>query len=138
MKSIIHKMTSLLMTILLLLSTTSWKVEKHYCMGHLMDVALFTDVDTCGMNMSTVDTTEALNKSENSCCNDEIIFVEGQDDLKLSFNDLDTDQQSFLIAFKYSYSHIFQAQTDQFVPHDQYPPPILVKDIQLFDEVYLI
>lgn len=138
MKSIIHKMTSLLMTILLLLSTTSWKVEKHYCMGHLMDVALFTDVDTCGMNMSAADNTETLNESENSCCNDEIIFVEGQDDLKLSFNDLDTDQQSFLIAFKYSYSHIFQVQTDKFVPHDQYPPPILVKDIQLFDEVYLI
>lgn len=129
---------SLLMAILLLLSTTSWKVEKHYCMGHLMDVALFTDVDTCGMNMSSTDNNEILDELENSCCNDVVLFVDGQDDLKLSFNDLDTDQQSFLIAFKYSYNSLFQVQTDQFVPHEQYPPPILVKDIQLFDEVFLI
>lgn len=138
MKGILHKSTALLMAILLLLSTTSWKVEKHYCMGHLMDVALFTDVDTCGMNMSITDNNEILDDVENSCCNDEVIFVEGQDDLKLSFNDLDTEQQSFLIAFKYSYSSLFQVQTDQFSPHEQYPPPILVKDIQLLDEVYLI
>lgn len=138
MKSVLRNTAAFLMAILLLLSTTLWKVEKHYCMGHLMDVALFTDVDTCGMNMSITGNIETLEEIENSCCNDEVVFVEGQDDLKLSINDLDTDQQSFLIAFNYSYNSLFQALTDQFVPHEQYPPPILVKDIQLFDEVYLI
>lgn len=138
MKNFMHKIISLVMAVLLLLSTTSWKVEKHYCMGHLMDVAFFSDVDTCGMNMSIADNNEILEDVENSCCSDEVIFVEGQDDLKLSFNDLDTDQQSFLIAFKYSYSSLFQVQRNQFVPHEHYPPPILVKDIQLLDEVYII
>ena len=126
------------MAILLLLSTTSWKVEKHYCMGHLMDVALFADVDTCGMNMFFVNNAETLEERENSCCNDEVIFVEGQDDLKLSFNDLETNQQYFLITFNNTYNSLFRAQTVQFVPHEQYPPPKLIKDIQLLDEVYLI
>lgn len=138
MKIVLHKILSLAIAILLLLSTTTWKVEKHYCMGHLIDVALFKNVETCGMNMSVIDNNNILDDAENSCCNDVVIFVDGQDDLKLSFIDLDTDQQSFLIAFKYSYSSLFQVQTDQFVPHEQYPPPILVKDIQLFDEVFLI
>lgn len=126
------------MAILLLLSTTSWKVEKHYCMGQLMNIALFTDVDTCGMNVSDIANDENLEEIENSCCDDEVFFVDGQDDLKISFNDLDTYQQTFLIAFKYVYSSLFKVQTEQLVPNEQYPPPLLVKDIQLLDEVYLI
>lgn len=126
------------MAILLLLSTTSWKVEKHYCMGRLMDMALFVAVDDCGMDMTSNNDNQSLAKIENSCCDDEVIFIDGQDDLKLAFNDLETDQQTFLIVFNYVYSNLFKVQTEQLVPHEQYPPPILVKDIQLLDEVYLI
>lgn len=138
MKSVIYRATSLVMAILLLLSTTPWKVEKHYCMGRLMNVSLFTDVDTCGMNMSIADGDEILEEIENSCCDDEVFFVDGQDDLKISINDLDTDQQFFLIALKYAYSRLFKVQKEQLDPHEQYPPPILVKDLQLLDQVYLI
>lgn len=126
------------MALLLLLSTTSWKVEKHYCMGRLMDVALFTDAETCGMDMSAVMVDENADETKNSCCDDEVIFVDGQDDLQLSFNDLDIDKQFFLIAVTHSYLGIFQDLTLQSVPHEEYPPPLLVKDIQLLDEVYLI
>ena len=136
MKEVFHKTISLAMAVLLLLSTTSWKVEKHYCMGHLMDVAFFSDVDTCGMDMS--DHADTKMQQDNSCCNDEVIVIDGQDDLKLSFNDLGMDQQSFLVAFTYSYIDLFETLAEQAVPHKQYPPPILVKDIQLLDEVFLI
>ena len=103
-----------------------------------MDMALFVDVDDCGMNMADFSGNENLEKSKNSCCDDEVIFIDGQDDLKISFNDLDTAQQSFLIAFKYSFSTLFELQTEQIVPNEYYPPPLLVKDIQLLDEVFLI
>ncbi|MFS4494381.1 HYC_CC_PP family protein [Maribacter sp. 2308TA10-17] len=138
MQEVLHKITSITMALLLLLSTVSWKVEKHYCMGRLMDVALFTDVDTCGMDMSMSETEENLAETENSCCDDEVVFVEGQDDLKISFNDLDIKQQSFLVAFTITYLLSLQDVKEQPVPHEQYPPPILVKDIQLLDEVFLI
>ena len=126
------------MALLLLLSTVSWKVEKHYCMGRLMDVALFTDVDTCGMDMSMSMDSENLGETEYSCCDDEVVFVEGQNDLKISFNDLDVEQQSFLVAFTHTYLHSLQDVKEQPVPHEKYPPLILVKDIQLLDEVFLI
>ncbi|MFK7811823.1 MAG: hypothetical protein AB8B59_04965 [Maribacter sp.] len=140
MKDLLHKIASIAMALLLLLSTISWKVEKHYCMGRLMDVALFTDVETCGMDMSAamVDENENLGEKINSCCDDEVIFVNGQDDLKISFNDLDIQKQSFLIALTYSYFNILEDLTEQPVPHEQYPPPNLVKDIQLLDELFLI
>jgi len=138
MREVFHKITSITMALLLLLSTVSWKVEKHYCMGRLMDVALFTDVDTCGMDMSMAMFDENLGETISSCCTDEVVFVDGQDDLKISFNDLQVEQQSFLIALTYSYLRVLVDLKEQPVPHEQYPPPILVKDIQLLDEVFLI
>lgn len=126
------------MALLLLLSTVSWKVEKHYCTGRLMDIALFADVDTCGMDVFMWMDDENLGETENSCCDDEVVFFEGQDDLKISFNDLDVEQQSFLIATAYSYLSVLIDLKEQPVPHEQYPPPILVKDIQLLDEIFLI
>lgn len=128
------------MVLFLLLSTISWKVEKHYCMGRLMDVALFTNADSCGMDMSmsVLENSEAISKTKNSCCDDEVVFVEGQDDLKISFNELDLEHQYFLTAFSYAYTGLFQRFEEKSIPHEQYPPPILVKDIQLLDEAFLI
>ncbi len=126
------------MGLLLLLSTISWKVEKHYCMGRLMNVALFTDAETCGMDMAMSMSENSWGETKNSCCDDEVIFVDGQDDLKISFNDLNVEQQSFLIVLTHTYLGAFQDVRQKPVPHEQYPPPLLIKDIQLLDEVYLI
>lgn len=126
------------MALLLLLSTISWKVEKHYCMGRLMDMAVFLDVDDCGMNMTGLEEDQNLTKSENSCCSDEIIFIEGQDDLKVSFNDLETEQQFFLVVFVNAYQAVIESRALRFFPYEQYPPPQLFKDIQLLDQVFLI
>ena len=125
------------MALLLLLSTVSWKVEKHYCMGRLMDTAFFVDVDDCGMDMVLVNTDTEL-AQENPCCKDEVVIIEGQDDLKHSFDDLNIGQQSFLVAFTSSYLDLFSNLEERPVPHELYPPPILVKDIQLLDETFLI
>lgn len=127
-----------MMAILLLLSTTSWKVEKHYCMGRLMDMALFVDVDDCGMNMASDMDRPNLDDTKNSCCDDEVIFISGQDDLKMSFEDMSFDQQFFLVTLIHSYSDLFRATEQLSVPNEYYPPPLLVKDIQLLDEVFLI
>lgn len=126
------------MALLLLLSTISWKVEKHYCMGRLMDMALFVDAANCGMDMevSSIDIPQL--EKENSCCDHEVLVIEGQDNLKISFNELDVDQQSFLVTFAYSYIDLFSNLEELPVPYELYPPPILVKDIQLLDEVFLI
>lgn len=77
------------MAILLLASTVSWTVDKHICMGRVMDISLFTHADDCGMDMDM----------EKSCCDDETFTVQGQDDLKISFENFNLDQQVFLVSF---------------------------------------
>lgn len=121
---------------MLLLSTVSWTVEKHTCMGRVMDVALFAKADDCGMAaaMQAME-DESL---ENHCCGDETLTLQGQDDLKISFNDISLDQQVFLVAFTSTYIALLVPAEQQTSINDYYPPPLLVKDIQLLDETFLI
>ncbi|HET8737379.1 MAG TPA: hypothetical protein VFM69_12345 [Pricia sp.] len=138
----LHRVLSCLMALLLLASTTSWTVGKHYCMGLLMDVSFFEHAEDCGMDMDLYGGVGEHElpavQDEDTCCNDEIISVAGQDDLKPTLNDIRFDQQPFLVSFAHTYFDIFDTSTERNVPHEHYPPPLLVKDIQLLDEVFLI
>ncbi len=131
-----QKISSLLMALLLLLSTVSWTIEKHTCMGRVMDTALFAKAADCGMDaaMKVMEDTSL----ENHCCGDETITLQGQDDLKISFNDISFDQQIFLVAFTNYYIELFNGLEQQKRTDKYYPPPLLVKDIQLLDETFLI
>ena len=125
------------MALLLLLSTISWKVEKHYCMGHLVDVAFFLEADTCGMEINS-DKDDIISQDVISCCDDEVIVIDGQDDLKLSFDDISLDQQLFLVAFTSSYFNLFEGIDENVVPFKDYSPPPLIRDIQILDQSFLI
>ncbi|MBM1104673.1 hypothetical protein JQC67_00850 [Aurantibacter crassamenti] len=125
------------MAMLLLASTVSWTVSKHYCMGRLMDVALFTHAEDCGMQMLNSDSSTPI-ANEDSCCANDFIIVTGQDELTITFNDLKLDQQYFLVSLVQSYINILYGDTELSVPINHYPPPLLVKNLQLLDEVYLI
>ena len=138
MKKMFFKIIASTMAILLLASTISWKVEKHYCLGHLMDLSFFTPAQDCGMDMDLSENNTPQIQDENSCCNDEVIVVEGQTNLKSSINDFSFDQQLFLIAFANSYFHLIDFNEERNVPNENYPPLHIVKNIQLLDEVFLI
>lgn len=136
MKKVFQQIVSIAMALLLLVSTTSWKVEKHYCMGRLVDVSLFAAVETCGMDMQLASKSSIQKK--NSCCSNEVVVIKAQDNLQLSFDTISLDEQFFIIAYAYSYLSLLNTFHKQRIPHEQYPPPLLVKDIQVLDQVFLI
>lgn len=128
-----HKAISPFLALLVLLSTVSWTVDKHLCMGRVMDVAVFHKAESCGMEMAM----EVIGETENHCCDDESFTVQGQDDLKLGFQDVELDQHIFLTSFYSSYLNFFQEEEQQ-VPDQIYPPPLLVYDYTTLFELYLI
>ncbi|TAI48230.1 hypothetical protein EW142_15535 [Flagellimonas allohymeniacidonis] len=124
------------MALTVMLSTISWTVDKHLCMGRVMDVSLFVEAEDCGM-------ADALSNSGqdsmmNHCCDDESFTLSGQEDLTLTWLDFDLDQQVFLFAFSHSYLDLYSPQVEPPAPHEEYPPPLLVKDIHILDQVFLI
>lgn len=115
---------------MLMFSTMSFTVDKHFCGSHLVDKAVFSKAETCGMHMDA--------DAETQCCTNEKISVEGQDELKISFDSLDFQQQLFLTTYTYSYLNLFEGLPRQIIPFKDYSPPLLVLDIQLLDQVFLI
>lgn len=135
MKKVFQKSGSLIMAFLVLFSTMSFTVEKHFCGQILVDLAIFSEAETCGMEMHMPSSEE---KSEDSCCKEQKISVEGQKDLKLSFDKLDFSQQVFISSFTYSYVDLFEGLPRLVVPFKDYSPPLLVRDVQLLDQTFLI
>ncbi|TYA75064.1 hypothetical protein FUA24_16350 [Seonamhaeicola marinus] len=132
-KQFIHKTFSVLLAVLVMFSTVSFTIEKHYCGDTLIDVAVFSETHKCGMEK-----VDHVKVEKKSCCKDEIQILEGQDELLKTFDDFDLDQQEFLISFVYTYINLFEGEPKQVVPHKDYSPPNLIKDVQVLDQVFLI
>ena len=133
---ILHKIFSFSLALVVLLSTVSFTIEKHYCGDVLVDVSVFTEVEKCAMEAYEMEQAKITKKN---CCKDIIDIVEGQDELSLkSFDDLQIDQQQFLTAFAAAYVNLFEGLPQHVIPHKQYNPPFLVTDIQVLDQVFII
>lgn len=131
-----HKIGSVAMALLVLMSTLSFIMEKHFCGDTLVDVAIFSQVTTCGM-----DTEDAISTTSDkkTCCKDELEVVKGQDQLKkASLEDLHFDQQFILISYAFSYVNLFEGLAKENIPHKNYSPPHLVTDIQVLHQVFTI
>ena len=74
MKKSFSKIASFLLALLVLFSTFSFTVEKHFCGEFLMDVSFIGHADDCGMDM------ENVSAKKKNCCKDEVHHIEGQDE----------------------------------------------------------
>jgi|VirMetMinimDraft_7_1064189.scaffolds.fasta_scaffold169614_1 hypothetical protein len=138
MKKAIHKISAILMTFVVLLSTMSFTVSMHYCMGDLVDTAVFQKAHTCGMEQGMKDSSSENSNTMKGCCSDEEIKMEGQDDLKLPIFDINFDQQVFVVSFLHSYIDLFQAAKESKNAFFDSSPPFIVRQIFKLDETYLI
>ncbi|WP_143150468.1 HYC_CC_PP family protein [Arenibacter nanhaiticus] len=138
MKGKAFRIVSTVMAFLMLLSSVSWTIEKHYCMGSLIDVAFFHKPDSCGMPLDDTVVSQAVISDLNACCSNEIITIPGQEELNLSSGSFDLDQHVFLAAYVFSYYNLFNVAPERLVPFSDYQPPMVVKDICVLDQVFLI
>jgi hypothetical protein len=138
MKKVFHKISSFCLALIVLLSTVSFTVDSHYCGDTLVDSSLFGHVETCGMEVQQQSQSSECDISKKDCCSDEQVIVEGQDTLKTSFDKLDKDQQIFVAAFVHTYINLFFESQEDFNSYKDYTPPLLVRNIQVLDQTFLI
>ena len=130
------------MTIVVLFSTLSVSIGKHYCGDHLVDMALFAEAEDCGMEVSETGMDapdEGTSVTKKSCCKDVVDLYEGQDELSVEKPQvLNTDQKVFIVSFAAVFSglNLFEVQKDP--PFEDYSPPVYVRDIQVLNQVFLI
>ena len=137
MKELLNKLGVQLLAALVLLSSISWTLEEHYCMGRLVEVSLFAETHGCGMEMDQSD-SEPADEEKFSCCDEQTVVHEVQDPFKFAKEKLHFTQPTLIAAWYGVYSPFILSTTESIAVPDYRPPPKLVRDIQLLHEVFLI
>lgn len=125
------------MALLVLFSTVSFTIDKHYCGSTLVDVAIFHKAKGCGMEMQNPSNKDCSITKKN-CCKEELIVIKGQDELKLSLDKISFEQQVFIASFVYTYSNLFEEIKENVSSYIDYKPPLVIRQIFKIDETYLI
>lgn len=138
MKEFIKNIASIFLAFLVLCSTVSFTINEHYCGNTLVNSSIISKAKTCGMDMSAKSPKEGCSIEKKDCCKDVVKLIKGQDDLKIDHYTLSFEQQLFITSFVYSYINLFEGLDKKAIPFNDYSPPLIVKDIQVLDEVYII
>lgn len=130
------------MAFVVLFSTMSFTISEHYCGDLLVETAIFHKAKSCGMDAANLQTEKTSNEDcsvqKKNCCSEKEIIIEGQDELKLSLDNFSLDQQFIVTSFVYTYLNLFEGLEENVIPLKDYSPPLVVKDIQLLDDSFLI
>jgi len=126
------------MAFVVLFSTMSFTLSEHYCDDHLADIGLFSKAESCGMEMLKPASSEDCELSKSDCCKDEVKQFTGQNELNSSFSSLNFEQQVFFASFVYAYVNLFEELAVNIVPFKYYTPPLLVADILVLNQTFLI
>ncbi len=131
----LHKSCCVFLSFLVLFSTVSFTVEKHFCGDTLVDVAIFTKAQKCSAEMAANATTKITQKN---CCKDEINVVQGVDKLTIkSLENLITDSYTIPVILTIN-TPFLEVLPQEYVPHKNYSPPNLIEDFSILFETFLI
>lgn len=134
----------------MLLSSTGFSLDVHYCQGHLKSISLFGKAKSCHEKQVTpqcYDTKNSCHPEDNGannvdkekCCNNETLVIE-KSELVTTLAQLDTVQEiqkDFDVAFKVVYVFNYSAQTN-FQASQPYKPPFPDRDRQKLYQTFLI
>lgn len=137
MREAFRKILSFFMAFIVMISTMSFIVDLHYCGETLVDKAIFHTVETCGMDMENP-LVDGCSIEKESCCSDEQLVLDGQDELQQSANKITFEQQVFIASFIYTHINLFEGLEKEVIPFRDYKPPFLIRDFQKIHETYLI
>lgn len=137
-KNFFHKVLSFTMATVVVFSTFSFTVNRHYCGKSLVDTAIFFAAKNCGMEMQRPVENLACTISKKGCCSDDQLLVVGQDQLKYELSDFFPAQQ--LLVYTYISTYLipldgFDLKTPEYKAH---APPFLERAIYKLYDHYLI
>lgn len=137
MKEVFKKITAVIMVAILLLSTTSFAVYKHFCGENL--VAISTEkVDSCCESETVPLKSDKLNFSEEDCCKNETSIKDVQIFDTTNTVKIDKSQTLFLTSFYYNFVEklTFVNTTKNY--YKDFSPPKLVSNKQVLFQTFLI
>lgn len=138
MKPYLRHITAFSLSALVLFSTLSFSVDLHYCGKKLVAVALNDKAHGCGMDVASEIPSPADSRIGMHCCEDVMLAFEGQEDLQQSVQEV-----SFVKIFATAEPRYFSIAAPLEVfrrtfHFREYSPPLLIRDIPLLNQTFLI
>ena len=140
------------MAMLVFVSSTGFSIDLHYCQGQVKSFSLIGEAESCHQQAESVcckkkqktchaaqSNPDDLGKCEKNCCSNKTIKVESNDEAKkLQSTELSQKQVKLLTAFV----HVFLLEkidlSKIIVPHLNYIPPLLNKNIPILIQSFLL
>lgn len=140
MKNMFQRIFSVLLALVVMMSTVSFAVDKHFCGNFLVDMAILSEAETCEISRSEYSDFVVTDVNSNGCfcCSNQQTTIEGQDKLVTSIKSFEFNKLVFLSTFTYSYFSLFRNAPEHVVPFKNYSPPLVIRNSQLLDQVFLI
>jgi hypothetical protein len=137
MCKVFRQIASLFLALIVMMSTLSFTISKHYCSNILVDTAIIQPAKTCGMHDKNHDKKERYDNKDD-CCDEDVKLIEGQDELKVSSLDFNLDIPVQIAVFSIIY-HFPEIYTFKGEPiFNSYKPPEYACDFQILHQVFLI
>jgi len=135
-KTLTHKVFSMTLALLVLLSTFSFKIEAHFCGPKIVDVAVFSKVTSCCS--ATLDTNSKIQFSKISCCTNKVVSFDGLKELNVvsSMDELQLAKVFQSLSKFNSHQTLFIFLVVGYDPN--YFSPDLIVDSQIEHQVFLI
>jgi len=145
-----HRITAVLLSLLMLLSSTGFSMDMHYCQDNLQGISFLGNTGSCLSKKSTSccpkskktchdNSNELDNIDEDNCCHNESIVI-NKSDFDATSPQIATGQDikiEFVDAFVtvYVFNNILKADSQKYI---KYKPPLPDRDVQVLYQVFLI
>lgn len=127
------------MSFVVLFSTMSFNISEHFCSGELVDTSYFFTADSCNMmDMQMPISSDECTIDKEDCCATNNEFIQGSSEVQTLVTSLNFEQHVFLASFVYTYINLFKGLEKNVIPFKNYTSLIIVRDIHVLDNVFLI
>lgn len=134
-----HKITSIILSIIILVSTSSFAVESHYCGDMHIDSSIFGKASNCMCErFESNNHSDKTEMNMGDCCKEKVIVHDGNDEIQKTQFQFTSENTLFLQSYFYSYINLFEGIENRIAPFKGYSPPLLVTDLQMIHESFLI
>lgn len=128
---------SAFLALVVLLSSMSFTIDKHICMGRVQSVAILHDAAPCAMELFA-ESGENLSKME-GCCRDEQMKIEGKEFPIKNIKPVAIEYQSLWVAelpkvievFEFNHAVLSHSRVD-------HAPPLIDREIPILVQSFLI
>ncbi len=137
---LIKSIVSSMLALLVLVSSSSFMVNMHFCGGHVQSVSLIEDAASCPMEVQLPPCHKKMAIKKSGCCEDKHVAFEGKDfnAQVQDFSMLTWQAINFVATLPMIMEVIQVNEALAYSNQTPYKPPIVERDIPVLVQSFLI